>query len=136
LGKLQIALLKPNTQHNTWKLIHFCIDSCKELSYIENDFRNIGSFMINSQLKYFNFLKIFMDCYYHFKRKSKWNSLWIDLRNFWKKNHGYPLQCSASDEKGGRYKIVLYAFFKKFLKFSFYYESCFILARRWSHVES
>ena len=43
----------------TRMLIHFCIDSCKKPFNIEDAPRVIGSFLINPQLKCFDFFQIF-----------------------------------------------------------------------------
>ncbi len=45
--------------HIAWKLIHFCTDSCKELSDFENVSRVIRSFLINPQLNCFEFFHFF-----------------------------------------------------------------------------
>jgi hypothetical protein len=39
---------------------NFCIDSCNELSSLKNASRNIGSFLINPQLKCFEIFPIFL----------------------------------------------------------------------------
>ncbi len=46
-------------KHIVWKLIHFCIDSCRELSSIQSASRIIGSFLINPRLKCFEIFPIF-----------------------------------------------------------------------------
>ncbi len=74
-----------------WKLIYFCIDSCKELFNIEDASQVIGSFLINPQLKCFDFsqtfhglllslqkkieIKIFMNQSQESLEKSSWISI-------------------------------------------------------------
>ncbi len=86
----------------TWKLIYFCINSCKELFNIEDDSRVIGSFLINPQLKCFDFsqtfhglllslqkkieMKIFMNQSQESLEKSSWISiamLWLAIIWIW-----------------------------------------------------
>ncbi len=84
-----------DNKYITWKLIYFCIISCKELFNIEDASRVIGSFLINPQLKCFDFSQTFhglllslqkkieMKIFMNQSQESLEKSSWISIAMLW-----------------------------------------------------
>ncbi len=69
--------------HIAWKLIYFCIDSWIKTSEIWNDSQNIRSFLKPQIELFWNFSIHPWIATMTSKEKTKWKSLWMDLRNPW-----------------------------------------------------